>query len=99
VRAVSLAGAALPRQIPYIHILETGLAETRIILSYANHRGEKGRERETITIASPFFARPPPDKIRLLGFTTLHDTRRDAIPQCLGPSPHTQTQRHGVHLI
>lgn len=54
-RAVSLAGAALPRQIPYIHILETGLAETRIILSYANHRGEKGRERETITIASPFF--------------------------------------------
>jgi hypothetical protein len=35
------------------------------------------------------------DKIRLLGFTTLHDdTRRYAIPQCWGP--HTQTQRHGV---
>jgi hypothetical protein len=34
------------------------------------------------------------DKIRLLGFTTLHDTRRYAIPQCW--APHTQTQRHGV---
>ena len=33
-------------------------------------------------------------KIRLLGFTTLHDTRRYAIPQCW--APHTQTQRHGV---
>jgi hypothetical protein len=30
----------------------------------------------------------------LLGFTTLHDTRRYAIPQCW--APHTQTQRHGV---
>ena len=35
------------------------------------------------------------DKIRLLGFTTLHDTRRYAIPQCW--APHTQTQRHGVY--
>jgi hypothetical protein len=26
------------------------------------------------------------DKIRLLGFTTLHDSRRYAIPRCLGPS-------------
>ena len=34
------------------------------------------------------------NKIRLLGFTTLHDTRRYAIPQCW--APHTQTQRHGV---
>jgi len=34
------------------------------------------------------------DKIRLLGFTTLPDTRRYAIPQCW--IPHTQTQRHGV---
>jgi hypothetical protein len=34
------------------------------------------------------------DKISLLGFTTLHDTRRYAIPQCW--APHTQTQRHGV---
>ena len=33
------------------------------------------------------------DKI-VLGFTTLHDTRRYAIPQCW--APHTQTQRHGV---
>ena len=34
------------------------------------------------------------DKIRLLGFTTLHDSRRYAIPRCW--IPHTQTQRHGV---
>jgi hypothetical protein len=34
---------------------------------------------------------PLSDKIRLLGFTTLHDTRRYAIPQCW--APHTQTQR------
>ena len=26
------------------------------------------------------------DKIRLLGFTTLHDSRRYAIPRCLDPS-------------
>jgi hypothetical protein len=26
------------------------------------------------------------DKIRLLGFTTLHDSRRYTIPRCLGPS-------------
>jgi hypothetical protein len=28
----------------------------------------------------------PSDKIRLLGFTTLHDSRRYAIPRCLGHS-------------
>jgi hypothetical protein len=28
----------------------------------------------------------PWDKIRLLGVTTLHDSRRYAIPRCLGPS-------------
>ena len=33
-------------------------------------------------------------KIRLLGFTTLHDSRRYASPLCW--IPHTQTQRHGV---
>ena len=26
------------------------------------------------------------DKIRFLGFTTLHDSRRYIIPRCLGPS-------------
>ena len=32
------------------------------------------------------------DKIRLLGFTTLHDTRRYAIPQCAtGPGGQTHT--------
>ena len=46
-----------------------------------------------LSILSPFAE----DKIRLLGFTTLHDTRRYAIPQCW--APHTQTQWHGVYLI
>ena len=36
-------------------------------------------------------------KIRLLGVTTLHDTRRYAIPTQFRNAwaPHTQTQRHG----
>ena len=33
------------------------------------------------------------DKIRLLGFTTLHDSRRYATPRCLDPS-HPDTERH-----
>jgi hypothetical protein len=36
------------------------------------------------------------DKIRLLGFTTLHDSRRYTIPQCLGPShPDTKARCTG----
>ena len=36
------------------------------------------------------------DKIRSLGFTTLHDSRRYAIPRCLGPShPDTRVRLTG----
>jgi hypothetical protein len=38
----------------------------------------------------------PRDKIRLLGFTTLHDSRRYAIPRCLDPShPDTKARCTG----
>ena len=36
------------------------------------------------------------DKIRLLGFTTLHDSRRYAMPRCLDPShPDTKVRLTG----
>jgi len=75
-----------------IHIyLETGLAETRIILSYANHRGEKGRERETITIASPFF--PGSDQIAGFHDATRHATlRNSAMPGPFASHPDTKAR-------
>jgi len=38
------------------------------------------------------------DKIRLLGFTTLHDSRRYTIPRCLGPS-HPDTKARCAVMI
>ena len=39
------------------------------------------------------------DKIRLLGFTTLHDSRRYAIPRCLDPSHPRQTQSYLIYPL
>jgi hypothetical protein len=58
----------------------------QVLIEQQQHFGS-GIEQQPIVLSRD-------DKIRLLGFTTLHDTRRYALPQCW--APHTQTQRHGV---
>jgi hypothetical protein len=46
--------------------------------------------------APPWVGYNPRITIRLLGFTTLHDSRRYTIPRCLGPShPDTKARCTG----
>jgi hypothetical protein len=53
---------------------------------------ERGKLRRTCAVSKIR------DKIRWLGFTTLHDSRRYAIPRCLDPS-HPDTKARCISLI